>query len=285
MKKFLIWLLAFIITVLAAYYQRKTGPTYPQSVMADLNGISHEFKLVRSFGLDERPEVKLDLSDTTIKATLFYKRFKTEDAYSQSPFTYKVYPVNSFIMNRIFKMTEEKGFFAELPRQPPAGKLQYYIEITDRFGEHTLLKEQPVVIRFKGTVPGSVLLPHILLMFIAMLFSSGAGLAALFRVPEYRKYGVTTLILLTAGGMILGPVVQKYAFGELWTGIPIGWDMTDNKTLIAFIFWIAAVLLNRKQERPALTVLAALVLLIVFSVPHSMFGSELNYSTNQVIQG
>ncbi len=50
--------------------------------------------------------------------------------------------------------------------------------------------------------------------------------------------------------MILGPIVQKYAFGELWTGIPFGWDLTDNKTLIAFLFWILAVIMNRKKERP-----------------------------------
>jgi len=285
MKKFLIWLLAFIITILAAYYQRKTGPTYPLRVNITLNRMETELKLVRSLGLDERSEVKLGIADTSIKATLFYKRFKTDDEYSRVPFVYREYPVNSFIMNRIFKMTEERGLFADIPQQPPAGKLQYYIEFTDNSGTRALLKEQPVVIRFKGAVPGSVLLPHILIMFIAMMFSTAAGLAAVFRMPAYKRYGVWTLVLLAAGGMILGPVVQKYAFGELWTGIPFGWDLTDNKTLIAFIFWIFAVLLNLKKERPLVTVLAAFILLLVYSIPHSLFGSELDYNSKQVIQG
>ena len=285
MKKFLIWLLAFIITILAAYYQRKTGPTYPQRVNITLNSTETGLKLVRSLGHDERSEVKLGIADTSIKATLFYKRFKTDDQYRPVPFIYRKYPVNSFIMNRIFKMSEEKGLFADIPQQPPAGKLQYYIEITDNSGTRELLKEQPVVIRFKGAVPGAILIPHILIMFIAMLFSTAAGLAAVFRIPAYKRYGVLTLVLLAAGGMILGPVVQKYAFGSLWTGIPFGWDLTDNKTLIAFIFWICAVLLNRKKERPLVTVLAAFILLLVYSIPHSLFGSELDYSSNQVIQG
>jgi hypothetical protein len=85
--------------------------------------------------------------------------------------------------------------------------------------------------------------------------------------------------------MILGPLVQNYAFGELWTGIPFGWDLTDNKTLIAFLFWILAVFMNRKQEKPFYTALAALILLLIYSIPHSMFGSELDYSTGQVTQG
>ncbi len=61
-----------------------------------------------------------------------------------------------------------------------------------------------------------------------------------------------TLFLFIAGGMILGPLVQYFAFGELWTGIPFGWDLTDNKTLIALIFWILAVVMNRKKDRPVL---------------------------------
>ncbi|HEX7493951.1 MAG TPA: hypothetical protein VF346_07015, partial [Bacteroidales bacterium] len=92
-------------------------------------------------------------------------------------------------------------------------------------------------------------------------------------------------ILLIAGGMILGPVVQYYAFGDLWTGVPFGWDLTDNKTLIGLLFWIAAVLMNRKSEKPIYTILAAVMLLIIFSIPHSLFGSQLNYSTGEVTQG
>ena len=71
MKKFLIWLLAFIITVLAAYYQRKTGPTYPQRVNVSLNGTDTGLKLVRSLGHDERSEVKLGIADTSYKSNSF----------------------------------------------------------------------------------------------------------------------------------------------------------------------------------------------------------------------
>jgi len=143
----------------------------------------------------------------------------------------------------------------------------------------------PVVIRFKGGVPGFILLPHILFMFIAMLFSTLAGLMSIIKYPLYKKYSVWTLILLIAGGAILGPVVQYYAFGDLWTGIPLGWDLTDNKILVALVFWILAVVMNRKRERPIYSALAAFVLLLVYSIPHSLFGSELDYSSGQVIQG
>lgn len=285
MKKSILWVLAIVITIGAAYYQRKTGPTYPKTVNANLNDLLYEIKLVRSLGLDEKPEIKLKITDKTIIAKLWYKKYKTSDEYTASEFRYKVYPVNSFIMNKVFKIYEESGFFAEIPQQPPAGKLQYYIELTDSKGTTTILKETPVVIRFKGAVPSYILVPHIILMFLAMLFSTLAGLMAIIKYPLYRKYSIWTLVLFIAGGLILGPIVQKYAFGDLWTGVPFGWDLTDNKTLIAFLFWTLAVLMNWKKERPFYTIVASVVLLLVYSIPHSIFGSELDYSSGQVIQG
>jgi hypothetical protein len=285
MKKFILWFLAFVITITAAVYQRKTGPTYPKRIDVTLNNSVHELKLTRSLALNEKSSVKLDISDTTIKARLFFKRFQSNDEYQVTEFSYKVYPVDSYFMNKVFKIHEEKGFFAYIPQQPAAGKLQYYFELTDSKGTQTYFKESPIVIRFKGGVPPFILLPHILCMFIAMLFSTLAGLMSVIKFPLYKKYSIRTLIFFIAGGIVLGPIVQYYAFGDLWTGIPFGWDLTDNKTLIALIFWILAVFMNRDKERPYYTALAAFVLLLVYSIPHSLFGSQLDYASGQVTQG
>ena len=104
-------------------------------------------------------------------------------------------------------------------------------------------------------------------------------------MPVYKKYSKLALGLLIAGGLLLGPIVQKYAFGEFWTGIPFGWDLTDNKLLIALAFWVYAVVINRTKEKPLPALIAAIVLLLVYSIPHSLFGSELDYSSGKVIQG
>ena len=272
MKKFILWILAFLITFSAAIYQRMTGPTYPKKLEVTLNDKLQNLKLIRSLSLNEKPEIRLDLNNSNIRARLFYKRYKSESEYQIAEFIYRADPKHG-------------GFFAEVPQQPVAGKLQYYIEITDLNGTKSYLKESPVVIRFKGDVPAFVLIPHILLMFIAMLFSTLAGLMAVIKYPFYKKYALWTLIFFFTGGIILGPIVQYFAFGDLWTGIPFGWDLTDNKTLIALIFWILAVVMNRKKDRPFYIALAAIVLLLVFSIPHSLFGSELNYSSGHVTQG
>jgi hypothetical protein len=272
MKKLILWVLAILITLTAAVYQRMTGPTYPKKLILTLNDTLHEVKLVRSLSLNEKPEVRLNINDTTVRAKLFFKRFKADEEYQVENFSYGADP-------------KHKDFYAAVPQQPAAGKLQYYIEVTDSKTTRSYLKEVPVVIRFKGDVPAFILIPHILLMFTAMLFSTLAGLMTVMKHPLYKKYAIWTLTLLIAGGIILGPIVQYFAFNDFWTGIPFGWDLTDNKTLIALIFWILAVAMNRKKERPVYTIIAALVLLLVFSIPHSLFGSEFNYSSGHITQG
>lgn len=285
MKTFLFWFLAFIITISAAIYQRMTGPTYPRQYTVSANGSSYQLKLVRSLGLDEDPAVRLKINDTTVRAKIYFRRYLSKDDFQSADFQFKSKPIHSFVMNKIFNISKEEGFYAKVPQQPAAGKIEYYFDISDQSGTKTYLQETPVVIRFKGGVPEFILLPHILFMFIAMLFSNLSGLLAAFKVPLYRKYTLWTFGCLMVGGMILGPVVQLYAFGELWTGIPFGWDLTDNKLLIAFLFWLLAVVMNRKKGRPIYTVVAAIVLLLIYSIPHSMFGSQLDYNTGTVTQG
>lgn len=285
MKKVFYWLLAIVITLAAVIYQRKTGPTYDKKMSIKVNNTNYEVKLVRSIEIGSNTEVKLGIDDKTIQARLFYKQYPSIDDYKSVDFVYKEKPVDSYLMNKVFKITEETGWFAPVPEQPAAGKIQYYFQITDKQGTTSYLKDTPVVIRFKGAVPSSILAPHIFFMFFAMLLGNLAGIMAVFRHNRFKFYTTVTLFTLLVGGMILGPMVQLHAFGEAWAGVPFAWDLTDNKTLVAFIFWILAFVMNRKKERPVYTIVASIVMLIVYSIPHSMYGSQLDPETGEIIQG
>jgi uncharacterized membrane protein len=82
--------------------------------------------------------------------------------------------------------------------------------------------------------------------------------------------------------MILGPIVQKFSFDAYWTGWPFGYDLTDNKSLIAFIFWgIALIVMSRNRQNRVWPVLASLVLLVIFLIPHSVLGSEIDFTKEQ----
>jgi uncharacterized membrane protein len=137
--------------------------------------------------------------------------------------------------------------------------------------------------RFKGHVPLWILLPHVLAMFFAMLIGVRAALAAALGRSETRRASWIALLGITLGGMILGPLVQRCAFGAFWTGWPLGGDLTDNKTAAMWIAWIAAVALLQRRRNPSdrsariAVILAAAVMLTVYVIPHSLRGSQLDH--------
>ncbi|NOR76203.1 MAG: hypothetical protein GQ525_13730 [Draconibacterium sp.] len=268
MKTVIYWVLAILITFGAVIYQRKTGPTYDKKVNVSIENNEYSFKLVRSHGGEKDCNVELEITDRSISGIIKYKKFPTRDSWTKLE------------MNR-----EGDNLIGILPHLPPAGKYEYKINLLKNGKEFPLNDGNAVLIRFKGAVPGAVLIPHIFFMFFAMLLGNLAGIMAIFKYRKYKFFTNVTVIALFIGGLILGPWVQWYAFGEAWAGVPFAWDLTDNKTLLAFIFWGIAFFVNRKKERPVYTIIASIVMLIIYSIPHSMFGSQLDPETGEIIQG
>ncbi len=268
MKIVLYWILAVLITFGAVIYQRKTGPTYDKKVKINIENEEYNFKLVRSHGGEKDCKIELEVADQNVSGVFEFKKFPTKNDWIK------------ITMNR-----DAGKLTAILPHLPPAGKYEYKITLLKNSHEFPLNDGHSVVIRFKGAVPGAVLIPHIFLMFFAMLLGNLAGIMAIFKYRKYKFFTNITVIALFIGGLILGPWVQWYAFGEAWAGVPFAWDLTDNKTLVAFIFWMIAFFVNRKKERPIYTIIASIVMLIIYSIPHSMFGSQLDPETGEIIQG
>lgn len=260
-----IWIFGLIITLSAAVYQRLTGPTYPYHTSAELGGDTYELQFIRSGSINQDAELSLEINDPEVQATLHYRKYPTNDPFEEVGF-----------------VREEGMLRAYLPKQPMAGKLLYFVELRKGDSKFAIPRQ---IIRFKGDVPDFVLVPHILFMFLTMFFSNVSGLFAAFNFDQFKRIGIFTFWSLLLGGMILGPVVQKFAFDEFWAGVPFAWDLTDNKTLIAFLFWLIAFMVNRKNPSRLWTIVAALVTMIIFAIPHSMFGSELDPTSGKIIQG
>ncbi|MCK4303129.1 MAG: hypothetical protein KAY24_02725 [Candidatus Eisenbacteria sp.] len=259
----LFWVLAIALTLAAVVYQRLIGPTRPARGRVTVESSEIRYNLARSHGGSDDHLVAIQTPDESLSGYILYKRYKTADPWSRQ------------------EMVLGDGcLVGSLPHQPTAGKLVYRVYLCGSGDPVALPPSGPTVIRFRGGVPGAVLIPHVILIFLAMLWSNRAGIEALRSRGDPRRLALWTLGLLILGGLVCGPAVQWYSFGKAWTGFPYGHDLTDNKTLIAVLAWIAAVIISRRSRRYARAWVlgAAIVTLIVFSIPHSVLGTELDYS-------
>lgn len=271
----LLWVLALLLMLSAAVYQRATGPTYPKRGEFNAGGEEHSYRLIRSdLSSQTNPAARVVIPNPGDGAagTLFWKRYRTADEFAAFPMTSE---------------TDEDGesiLVGLVPAQPAAGKVEYYIELFTPEGTTIEIPaDEHVVMRFKDDVPPTILVPHIFMMFFSVLIGMRAGLGALFAPFRMRLWAWVSLIGMTVGGMVLGPIVQKYAFGEYWTGFPFGGDWTDNKMLVMWLAWVIACAAigfkakNKEGVSRVVVVVAAVVMSGAYLIPHSMGGSELDY--------
>ncbi|MCK5583591.1 MAG: hypothetical protein KAI33_07375, partial [Elusimicrobiales bacterium] len=171
MKKIFFWILSFIITVSFAYFQKITGPTYPiknslkykesilnyhlpRSCTIGKNDCLIKIKIeearqrVSAKGKEQRVEISELKSESDWVGTIVWRRYKTSDEWSFLEMDYA-----------------DKELRACIEEQPPAGKIEYKVEIGDKKNK-VLITQKSVITRFKGFVPPYVLIPHIIFMFL-----------------------------------------------------------------------------------------------------------------------
>ena len=264
LKSILLWFFATIFTLVIAVYQRMTGPTYPVSGHVAIASQEINYKLIRTYAGADDAKVEIMVRDTSVRGEIQFRRFRSYDDWTLKPMIRK----GDTLIGRV-------------PHQDIAGKVMYNITLMQGAQKFPLTKD-PVVIRYKGDVPAWVLIPHIFFIFMAMLFSTRTGLEVIFKGKSTVLYTWITIITLVLGGLILGPIVQKFSFNAYWTGWPFGHDLTDNKSLVAFIFWLVALfVLKKNRENKVWPIVASVILLIVFLIPHSMLGSEIDFTKTQ----
>ncbi len=261
MKAIVLWIIAIVLTMASVVYQRLTGPTHPERGSVTIDGQSIDFKLIRTHDTTTDAEIKIKAPDTNITGQIKYRRFKSHDDWTVADLS---------------REGEYLSFF--IPKQPMAGKVSYQITLTGKDQVAHVLTGEPVVMRFKGPVPPYILWPHVFFMLTWMFMSTRTGLQALVKGSSLYRYTLATTVLLAGGGLVFGPMVQKFAFDAFWTGWPFGHDLTDNKTIVAFFFWAMALWKSRKNSGRGWIITAAIATFVVYLIPHSVLGSEIDYT-------
>jgi hypothetical protein len=151
-KNIFLWILALVITLASAYYQRVTGPTYPLAGKQTIANETIKYKLDRTHSGYSNQEVKVQVANKNVSGTLFWKRYKTNDDWTKVDMTRR-----------------NDSLTAWLPAQPSAGKLMYKISLKAA-GKEINFPKQPVIIRFKGDVPLKILIPHVLFLCFHQCF-------------------------------------------------------------------------------------------------------------------
>ncbi len=261
-KRFAAWAAALLITLFVASAQRITGPSYPLKGKETIGNETIVYRFNRS--AVSGTALKVSVSAGNISGSvLHFRRLNSDDLWADVP----------------MEKEGEGVFSASVPSQPPAGKVEYKVSVIADNAVFILNQGNPVVVRFRGAVPTGFLVLHIFLMFSGMLFASRCLFCGRDTLRFKKGMVHMTTAQLFLGGLVFGPIVQKYAFNRFWTGFPFGTDMTDNKMLIIVVIWLAALFTYSRKK--TVLIVASLLTFLIYLVPHSVLGSELDFKTGQ----
>ncbi|MEI7705832.1 MAG: hypothetical protein WCK73_14690 [Deltaproteobacteria bacterium] len=278
MKRILPWVVAAALTLACFAFQNRTGPTYPLEGSFPTSRGDVAFKFLRSEEIGKGLQIMLrDPVPPGVSAKVRWRRYKSNDGWSETPMN-----PGTFRFSRRGTAEEVRGVGATLPSLPErAGKYEYQVLVDDGNGSRSVTGDRPIYARYKAPVPHAVLLVHILVVFLSMMLALRTGIAALAG-GEVRGLAWATIGSLVLGAFVLGPIVQKYAFGVYWSGWPFGYDWTDNKVLVELAAWLLAAVTVSLARNPRIVrgavIAATAVTLAVYFIPHSIFGSEYDYT-------
>lgn len=274
--------LALLFTVLLLGYARRTTMVRSVPKVVEQSGIVIDHHTVPKQVGDQIPVISAKVTGAT-QVNLIYKIGK-EGEFVRVP------------MNRV--PNEENVFTASLPHYPKATKAWYFIEATKVSGEgevrvtlpdNSVPDFKPILLKYEGVVPLYVIIPHVLCNFAAIFFAAMTLFSAVDvrrgkrTLKEVVKFPLITFILLFLGFVPFGIAMNWFAFGVTWEAVPFGRDVTDNKSQIILLFWLATLILVKgtilgkgeeknlvsKRGYFTMVIVTLIVTIAMYAIPHS----------------
>ena len=248
-RKLLRWAIAIIVTLIFVVFQRSTGPTSAEQGIIITDNREYSLAFPRTMTTDD-PTITLKTKNQTATGVIHWKTHKSNEAY------------------QVIRMTNNADYNleAKLPNKQKLDKIEYFA-VVDGI---PIFTNEPLILRYKDPVPAIWLILHVFLIFMAMLFAIYCIILSIRQPDSMKKYVIMTLWCLLSGGLIFGAIVQKYAFGVYWSGFPLGCDITDNKTLVAFLAVAGSLFFRNKTYFRYIAIASLVIMLAIFCIPHSI---------------
>lgn len=194
-------------------------------------------------------------------------------------------------------------YYADMEAGVKGGRTLYFFEVTSNVDAPRATFFQPdgspFAFRYIGEVPSAILIGHIGFIFATFFLVALASLSAIDVLRQQTGLSAMAsanwwaLVCCFIGGYPLGFLMNWYAFGGIWEGVPFGTDATDNKTQLLLVYLILVTLLTlgtltkgrcgsdrySRKGRGWFGLGAFFVMLAIYLIPHSIqFSAGLTYA-------
>lgn len=244
--KILRYILAFVITIGMLYIARTNSRGHPEFYSHTENGYIFDYTAASKSMENDSFRLSIKITgpfDEKVKPVL--RSLKKEQDLSTDPKKY-----GTIVLKPDDSL--ENVYFTILNTGDKGGRQLYYFEIRNNVGGRLAYFTDPLgdpfVLKFIGHVPAFVLYSHIFFMFATVFLISLGAIKGIELIQN--KIGIRSLVVTYTyaalvtflGAYPFGFMMNHYAFGTIWEGVPFGTDATDNKTQLLFVYLLFMVL-------------------------------------------
>ncbi len=274
---------AVVLTIILLFIARNLSMVKPTDLKESVEGLTIEHTTVPKIVEGNPDKITAKISNPAKKEIKVYLLTSLEETRDVGKFT-----------GAEMQADESGNYSAPIPILSKGKKIFYYINVRDVDGREIIQLptggSSPVKVKYEGKVAPYIVIPHIFLMFVTIFFASlalfdafrvGADSVLIAQMAKNLRWATVALFL---GGYPFGWAMNYFAFGMMWEGIPFGWDFTDNKTQIAFLYLIflnlsmLGTLYNNRfgknnfsdKSLGWFTVVGYLLVAAIYIIPHSI---------------
>ncbi|MBU8934729.1 MAG: hypothetical protein KOO62_12090 [candidate division Zixibacteria bacterium] len=240
------WAVALLLTVMLLYVARTTSRGRPEFQTHTENGYTFEYTTVPK--ITEKTTDRLTLKITGpfepgVNPVIRQVRFRQDSDT----------PISKYGSVPLLVEDSATGLYSTpITAGDKGGKTRYYFEVRDNIGGRRAVflnpDNEPFVLKYIGEVPTVVVALHIFFMFATVYFVVLGMLHGLNLVRggvdiyAFGRAFFLATVCAFVGGYPFGFMMNAYAFGVIWEGVPFGTDATDNKTQLLFVYLVLVAL-------------------------------------------
>jgi len=254
MKQTLIlWLSAFLITILSGYLENLLSPYYPITGTIGINGKKVSYKFDKIFRGNENFPVLIRTDLSELKGILWWQNIS-----------------NKSERNSIQMKAGKEILYAEIPKQPAKDIVKYEIELSAKRNQPPAEKSNDSTyslpqgqIKFLGEVPPMIMFLFYFSLFGGLLLSTRTGLEYFNENQKIKKLSLFTVTFFFVLTIAVNPLKKSYELEAINKTIPPITELSDYQSLFLLLVWITGMILIFKVRNPRLTALVLSVITIL----------------------
>jgi hypothetical protein len=226
-QSIILWLGAFVIAFLFAFWNRFSSSEYPITGSFGINMKSVTFKFDKVYRGSDGYKIIIKTDADSLNGRILWRKKTSNSGWNTEPMNFS-----------------EKTLSGEIPHQPPSTLIDYKVKVWKGENVHYLPQTGKVTLKYLGNVPPSIMGFYFLTLYLALLFSVRTGLDYFNENQKIKKLSLFTVMIWIANVMVFNPVKRSY---ELSTRIgstilPIK-ELFDFRHLLLLIIWILGIVL------------------------------------------